>query len=233
MKRFYTDVSVISVDGGWRVMLDSRPVRTVGGAGQIVPSRALAESLAGEWRSQGETIDPRAFPLRDLADYAIDRIAPDPPATVTALLSFAETDTLCYRADPGEPLHQRQDEVWEPLLAAAETRHGIRFERLAGIMHRPQPAATLARLRSVLTALDPFTLAAAKTLASLAGSLTIALAALEEGAEPDALWAAANLEEDWQAAIWGWDSDALARRNRRQAEFALAMMLAALSRERG
>ena len=33
------------------------------------------------------------------------------------------------------------------------------------------------------------------------------------------LWDAANLEEDWQVEQWGADAEALARRNRREAEF--------------
>ena len=71
MKRFYKDVSVEPADGGFRVTLDDRPIRTQGGAAQVVPTRALAEAMAEEWRTQGEEIDPKGFALRDLADYAI------------------------------------------------------------------------------------------------------------------------------------------------------------------
>ena len=44
----------------------------------------------------------------------------------------------------------RQVEVWEPLLTAAEQRWDIHFERVSGIIHRPQPPATLARLHAAL-----------------------------------------------------------------------------------
>ena len=64
---------------------------------------------------------------------------------------------------------------------------------------------------------------------SLAASLTVALAALEDGAEADALWAAANLEEDWQAELWGEDLLAKERRDRRAAEFAGAHAFARLA----
>ncbi len=75
---------------------------------QIVPTRALAEAIAGEWSGQGEEIDTARFIFRDLADYAIDIAAPDPSGAAASMLRFAETDTLCYRADPDEPLHARQ-----------------------------------------------------------------------------------------------------------------------------
>jgi chaperone required for assembly of F1-ATPase len=231
MKRFYKDVSIEETGGGFRVTLDGRPIRTQGGAPQVVPTRALAEAMAGEWRAQGEEIDPKSFVLRDLADFAIDHVAPDPVAAAARLLSFAETDTLCYRADPDEPLYRRQQALWEPLIQAAEARHGVRLERVSGIRHRPQPPETLDRLRAALEALDPFTLAALETLTRLAASLTVGLAALEPDADPEELFAAANCEQDWQAELWGWEWQAQEDRALRLEAFRRAMEFARLARE--
>ncbi len=230
MKRFYSDATARQVDGGWGVALDGRAVRTQGGQAQCVLSRALAESLADEWRAQGEEIDPHAFPLRDMADLAIDHVAPGPAETIDKLLRYAETDTLCYRAEPDEPLFRRQDEVWEPLLSALEQRASIRFNRIGGVGYRPQPPATLDRLRSLLEGENAFTLAALTTLASLAASLSIALLALEDEADAEALFAAANLEEDWQAEQWGWDAPAAARRATRLETFRKAAHFARAAR---
>ncbi len=233
MKRFYTTATVAPADGGWRVLLDGRGIKTAMGAPQVVPTEVLAEGLAAEWNAQGDEIVPTGFVLRDMADYAIDIVGTDRDAAIAGLLRFAETDTLCYRADPEDALFARQQDVWEPCLQAAETRHGIRFERISGIMHRPQPATTLDALRAHLATLDDFTLAAVNTLASLAASLTIALAALDDGADAQALWTLANLEEDWQAELWGADYEAKELRERRSAEFAQALRFAALARSAG
>jgi chaperone required for assembly of F1-ATPase len=230
VKRFYREVTCEPVEGGWQVTLDGRAVRTQGGGPQVVPSRALGEFLAGEWAAQGEEIDPRAFAYRDLADYAIDHVAPDREATIAKLLGYAETDTLCYRADPDEPLHKRQWQVWEPLVAALEAREGVRMERVSGIVHRPQPSATLAALRARLGAMDQFTLAALQTLASLAASLRIGLAALQPDADARALWDAAELEEQWQTEQWGRDAEAEARSERRRSDFLRAVEFARAAR---
>ena len=223
MKRFYEAVTVEAAEGGWRVLLDGRAIRTAGGAAQIVPSRALAEALAAEWARQGEEIDASAFGLRDLTDYALDIVSTERATVIGNLLRFAKSDTLCYRAEAGEALAERQNEIWEPLLTAAEARWDIHFARIEGIIHHPQPEATLARMKAVLEAEDSFTLAALNTLASLAASLIIALAAIAPRADAEALWNAANLEEDWQAELWGKDAEAEALRTRRFAEFAGAM----------
>lgn len=231
MKRFYKAVSIAPVDGGWQVLLDGRPIKTAGKRAQIVASAALAEAMAAEWDGQGETIDPARFVLRDLADYAIDIVTPDRAAVIGELLPYAETDTLCYRGDEDEPLHARQIEVWEPVLAAAEQRWDVHFERATSIIHRPQPAATLARMEAVLAAESAFTLAALRTLASLACSLVVALAAIVPGADAAALWDAANLEEDWQVELWGKDAEAADLRERRLATFVAAIRFAELARK--
>lgn len=230
MKRFYRDVTVAPTEGGWRVLLDGRAIKTVGGKPQIVPSAALAEVMAAEWAGQGEEIDTTAFLFRDMADYAIDVVATRRDEAVAAIVAYGESDTLCYRADPDEAFHARQRDVWEPVLEAAEERHGVRFRRVSGIIHRPQPEETLAQLRRFVAAQDDFALAALRNLASLAASLVIALAALEPDADVTALWNAANLEEDWQAELWGKDAEAQARREKRAAAFAASARFAALSR---
>ena len=230
MKRFWKDATVEPFEGAYRVALDGRPIRTQGGAPQIVPGAGLAEALAAEWRAQGEEIDPQAFALRDLADFAIDHVRADRAGAIAGLLRYAETDTLCYRADPDEPLYRRQQDLWEPLLKAFEARHGVRLERISGVVHRAQPEATIARLGDILAAHDDFTLAALTTLAALAASLAVALEALEPAADPAALFAAANCEQDWQAELWGWEATAESLRAARLAAFEKALEFASLAR---
>jgi len=226
MKRFWKEVAVEQAEGGWRVTLDGRPIKTQGGAPQVVPTQALAELLAAEWRAQGEEIDPTAFAARDLADYAIDMVAADPSAIADKLMRYGETDTLCYRADPDEPLHKRQWAEWEPLLTTFEGREGVRMERVSGIVHKPQRAETLAKLTARLEALDAFTLAALEVLTSLSASLTVGLSALEPNAKLETLWRAAELEEAWQVELWGSDWEAEERRERRKADFLRAVEFA-------
>ena len=235
IRRFYKVVTLGEVPGakkpGYQVLLDGRGIKTVGGAPQVVPTQALGEAMAAEWRRQGEKIDPASLPLRDIADYAIDMVAADPAGTARALVSYAETDTLCYRADPDEPLHARQQAVWEPLLAAFEAAHGIGLVRVSGVLHRPQPPETIAVLEARLNTLGPFALAGVEAMAKLAASLITALAALDAAHEAEqlALWSAACLEEEWQADLWGRDWEAEERRARREADFLRACAFARMA----
>lgn len=233
MKRFYDNVGVAEAGEGWQVTLDGRGLKTVGGNPQIVPSKALAQALANEWDEQGEDIDVKRFRMRDTADYAIEQIAAEPDACVSKLLGYAETDTLCYRADPEEALYHKQLEVWEPIVSRLEAREGIKLVRVSGIIHREQSAEALATLRARLENYDPFALAGLELLASLAASLTIALEVAQPQGDPEVLWRAASLEEEWQADLWGRDAQAEERRaERRTAFLSAADWLSLLAQEK-
>jgi len=219
VKRFYKEATV---GEGNRILLDGRPVRTPGRVPLALPNARLAEAIADEWTAQGKDIDPRAMRLTGLANAAIDRIAPDPAAFAQGLAAYGESDLLCYRADGPAALVARQIEMWEPPLAWARARYDVKFEVVAGIIHKPQPPETVARLAAALAARDPFELAGLSPLVTISGSLIVALALAEGAIGLDAAWAAAALDELWQAQNWGEDADAARALAARRADFAAA-----------
>ena len=219
MKRFWKEVSVEFGEAGHALRLDSRAVRTPGRAELALPTTALADAVAEEWRGVGETIDPRAMPLTGLANAAIDRVAPDPATFAAGLARYGESDLLYYRAESPEPLIARQEALWDPLLEWARGRYDVHFETVAGVMHHAQPPATVTRLREAVAALDAFHLAGLSPLVTVTGSLVASLALLEGAADPDAIWRAAHVDEDWQAEQWGEDDLATNARAVRRADF--------------
>lgn len=215
MKRFW---QAVAVEGG-EVRLDGRPVRTPGRAPLVVPCPRLAEAIADEWRAVEREIDPRAMPLTGLANAAIDRIAPDPAAFAAGLARYGESDLLCYRADGPAELVARQRQAWDPLLDWARGRYDVHFEVTAGIVHRAQPPATIARLAEAVAARTPFELAGLSPVVTVTGSLVAALALLEGAADADTVWRAARIDEDWQAEHWGEDEIAARARDAHRADF--------------
>jgi len=225
MKRFWKDASV---DAELGVRLDSKPLRTPGRAPLLLPTRALADAVADEWRASGETVDPRGMPLTGLSNAAIDRIAPDPATFAAGLAAYAESDLLCYRADAPEELADRQRAAWDPLLDWARHRYDVHFEIVTGIMHRAQPRATLARLGEAVAARGPFELAALSPVVTIGGSLVAALALAEGAASAEAVWSAALVDEDFQADRWGRDPLAEAAAAVRRQDFDAGVRLLGL-----
>lgn len=222
MKRFWKSVSVDPAGEQWEVRLDGRPIRTPARAPLMVRSRALADAIAAEWAAQGEDVDPRSMPLTGLANAAIDRVAPDPAAFASDLARYAQGDLLCYRAGEPAELVARQAAEWDPLLDWARSRYDIAFELVTGIIHRPQPPATVARLADAVAALDPFRLAALSPLVTISGSLIVPLALMEGRIAADEAFALAHLDELWQVEQWGEDDLALKARDARRADFLAA-----------
>lgn len=216
VKRFWKQVTVEADNG---IALDGRPVRTPGRVPLVVPTVALAEAIAEEWRGAGETIDPRAMPLTGLANAAIDRVGADRAAFAAGLARYGESDLLCYRAEEPAALVDRQAAAWDPLLDWARRRYDVHFEPVAGVMPHPQPEATIARLSEAVAALDAYRLAGLSPIVTIGGSLVAALALVEEAATPEAVWQATHVDEDWQAEQWGEDALATQAAEARRAEF--------------
>ena len=216
MKRFWKQVSIDAERG---VRLDDKPVRTPGRLPLVLPSDALAEAVADEWRAVEGDIDPRAMPLTGLSNAAIERVAADPALFAANLAAYAESDLLCYRADAPPELVARQNAQWNPPLDWAERRYGVQFELATGIVHKPQPDATIERLAVAVSARDAFELAGLSPIVTITGSLVLGLALIERAMDADGVWTAANVDEDWQAEQWGEDDLAVQARNVRRAEF--------------
>ena len=229
MKRFWKEVGVDPRDGGWAIQLDGKPVRTPARQALVVPGEALAEAIAAEWRSVEDEIDPRAMPLTGLANAAIDRIAPDSQAFAAGLARYAEADLACYRSEWPPELAERQRIAWDSLLAWARRRYDVDFATTSGLIHVPQPQATVDRLAHAVAALDPFRLAGLSPLVTAGGSLVAGLAVLEKALTADQGWEAVSVDERWQLEQWGADAEAEAALENKRRDFMAAARFLALA----
>lgn len=230
-KRFYQEVAVKEERGGAAsLLLDGKPVRTPGKAPLVLPTLALAEAVAGEWRAQGERVDPTTMPLTKLANSAIDGVSGRERAVIDDLLAFAGSDLLCYRTQGPRGLTAAQAKHWDQVLAWAKDALGAPLVLSQGIVHVAQPGASLDRLKDTLAGSDAFSLAALHVMTSLTGSALLALAVALGRMTPEEAWGAAHVDEDWQTSQWGEDAEAAARRKNRWRDFEAAARLVALAK---
>src|SRR3954467_11905404 len=82
-------------DGAFVLTLDGRPARTPGRRPLAVPTRALGEALAQEWRGPGGGIGPATMPLTRMVNSTIDGVADDPAAVVNDVAKYAASDLVC------------------------------------------------------------------------------------------------------------------------------------------
>lgn len=222
MKRFWKQADIAEVGSGFGINLDGRRLKTPVRSDLYVPTKALAEAIAAEWRDCGETIDPRAMPLTGLANAAIERVGPDRKAFAAGLARYAESDLICYRADGPAALVARQAESWDALLAWARRRYDVDFATCSGVMHVAQPEETVRKLAHAVATLDVFQLAGLSPLVTIGGSLVAALAVLEEMMPAKEAWEAVSLDDRWQLEKWGDDPEAKSALDARRRDFMVA-----------
>ena len=229
MKRFWKDAEAVERDRAWGVELDGKPVRTPAREPLEVPTSALAEAIAEEWKSVEDKIEPRAMPMTGLANAAIDRVATNKELFARGLANYAEGDLACYRAEGPRELVERQALQWDALLSWGRRRFDVDFRTTCGILHVDQPAATVEQLSHAVASLDAFRLAGLSPLVTIGGSLVAGLAVLEKAITAAEAWNAVSIDERWQLEQWGADSEAeMALENKRRDFFAAARFLSLL-----
>lgn len=229
IKRFYRSVSVRDEDGAFIVLLDSRPLKTPAGNVLTLPVLPLAEAVAREWDDQTDRILAGRMPLTRLVITALEQTAVRAGQTVDRLAAYGETDLLCHRADYPEELAKRQQAAWQPVLDWAAEVLGVRLVPVAGVRPLQQAPSSLANLRRHLERLDPISLTAADTAASVTGSVILSLALAYRHLDAEVAWRTARIDEDYQIETWGEDAEALRQAaERRKALDAAATIFAAL-----
>jgi chaperone required for assembly of F1-ATPase len=220
-KRFYANAGVGETDGGFTVTLDGKPIKTPSGRTVIVPSRSLAETIAAEWNAQGENIEPLTMPLTRLANSVVQGVVDQAEAVRDDVAKYVASDLLFYRAGHPEGLVAREASHWDPVLFWAAEALGAHFILAEGVMHVSQPQSAIAAARAGLPA-DPWAIAAMHMITTLTGSALLALALFHGVIDPDQAWAAAHVDEDWNAEKWGVDEEVAARRAAKLVDFGAA-----------
>jgi len=220
-KRVYSNVGVVEVPGGFAVTLDDKPIRTPSGRQVVVPIRDIADAIAAEWRAQRETIDPLTMPLTRLANSVVEAVVDRVDAVTDDVAKYFQSDLLFYRAGHPDALVAREAAHWDPVLFWAADALGAHFILAEGIVHVRQPESAVAAARAALPT-DPWSIAALHVITTLTGSALLALALLRGVLDQDQVWAAAHVDEDWNAEKWGVDEEIAARRAARFVEFAAA-----------
>ncbi len=228
-KRFYTHAGVAEAPDGFVVTLDDKPIRTPSGQALVAPNRQIAEAIAGEWQAQQEFIDPLTMPLTRLANSVVDAVVDRVDAVTEDIAKYFGSDLLFYRAGHPETLVARESEHWDPVLFWAADALGAHFILTEGIVHVRQPDAAIAAARAALPG-DAWSIAALHVVTALTGSALLALALLRGVLDPDQVWKAAHVDEDWNIEKWGVDEEVAARRAARLVDFrAAAGLLKALN----
>jgi chaperone required for assembly of F1-ATPase len=228
-KRFYAQAGVAESPEGFTITLDDRPVRTPSGRALVAPTRDIADAIAAEWDAQKEVVYPLTMPLTRFANSIVDAVVDRVEAVADDIARYFGSDLLFYRAGHPDVLVAREATHWDPVLFWAAQALGAHFILAEGIGHVRQPDQAIAAARAALPD-DPWSVAALHVVTTTTGSALLALALLHGVLDPEGVWAAAHVDEDWNISQWGIDDEVAERRAARLVDFpAAASILGALN----
>ncbi|HEU4837811.1 MAG TPA: ATP12 family protein [Micavibrio sp.] len=204
MKRVYKVASHTKTEDGWVVQLDGKSVKTPSGQPLAAPNRIIADAIVREWSDQKDDIVPDSMPITQILNTAIDRMRERDVMTKT-LLSYLDTDLLCYRVKEPLELSKRQKEVWDRWLTWFDEHFESPLDVTFGIEALKQDSDTHKQIWNYIEALDEYYFAVLQIVTSLSGSIVLGLAFLESEAGPEDIFNAAELEEIYHAQLAGED----------------------------
>ncbi len=214
--------------GGFAVTVNGVAVKTPRGHPLVVPGAALARQIArevagvlavdaGGLAGRGLKDPVRAANFR-IAAGAIDVIAHEPGARariIADLAAYGGTDLVCIRAANPDALVEAESRAWQPLVEWFEREFGAGLATATGLNVPQHDPAALAAIARAVEAADDFTLAALSLAARAAGSIVIGLALIRGRLDAEGAFAAATVEEAYQAERWGADAEAIQAREAR------------------
>ena len=230
-KRFWKQVQLVPQEGAFAVQLDGRSVRLPGKTALCVPSRALAEALVAEWQAAGQGgegyFTPDDLPLTGIAGSMLERTPHAREGVLESLLAYANSDLVCYRDGARGKLAEQQAALWNPWLVWLEATYGVAFHTTHGVMPIRQSEQALQVLRTAMQGMTDAQLAVLGVAVPALGSLVLGLALLG-GAAVEELVASATVDERYQMAVWGQDTEVTDRIASMQMELETAARFDAL-----
>lgn len=230
-KRFWKQVQLVPQEGAFAVQLDGRSVRLPGKTALCVPSRALAEALVAEWQAAGQGgegyFTPDDLPLTGIAGSMLERTPHAREGVLESLLAYANSDLVCYRDGARGKLAEQQAALWDPWLAWLGATYGVAFHTTHGVMPIRQSEQALQVLRAAMQGMTDAQLAVLGVAVPALGSLVLGLALLG-GAAVEELVASATVDERYQMAVWGQDTEVTDRIASMQMELETAARFDAL-----
>ncbi|MDH3239861.1 MAG: hypothetical protein OEO83_04260 [Alphaproteobacteria bacterium] len=215
------ETGIAREEAGFAVTLNGAPAKTPGRHPLIVPGAALAREIAKEikdviadqpgalsGKGKGAQI---AAPNFRIAAGAIDVITHERGArdrVVADLSGYGATDLVCFRCSHPDALVAAQAAAWAPLTDWFAAEFGASLSVTSGLAAPDHDPRALAAIAAAVGAADDFTLAALSLATRSAGSVVIGLALARGRIDAAEAFAAATVDEIYQAERWGADEEA-------------------------
>lgn len=204
-------VAVEKKGAHWHVLLDGKPIKAPSGKVVEIVTKELAEKIAGEWRKAEKKINLLLMPFTRLAISVTECDERRRDAAIRHLLSYAETELMCYREPKDAALIARQNATWNPWLEWMQKEFGMQLPTHRGIVADAATVTVSPKVSAHIQALPDRDILLLEQMVGMTGSFVLGLALIGKKLTVAEVLAAAFLDENYQREQWGEDAESADR----------------------
>ncbi|MDC0227688.1 hypothetical protein OAK51_04235 [Alphaproteobacteria bacterium] len=213
MKKFWKKVEIREIfKNTFQVQLDKKILKTPMKKDLRFLNYHIAFETSKEWDIDGPIINTDGMIFYGLMSTAIDKIAKNRTLFINEILSFIDTDLICYRADAPNELVQLQNKKWDPIISIIEKYTGFRLETFIGIMPSKQKKAVHLKVKQLVNKFSDLEISALHRITNVTGSIFLSLCILKGDLYKNHAFELSFLDELWQAENWGDEEEASKKR---------------------
>ncbi|XP_076314628.1 ATP synthase mitochondrial F1 complex assembly factor 2-like [Tachypleus tridentatus] len=169
-----------------------------------VPNESLALAVANEWDTQKDKIQPDTMNITGLCYTALDNPTKKTKEnSVSEILEFLGTDTLCYRVNEPERLKQLQKDKWDPVIDWFQQRYQVELKVSKSLLVPVIPQQTKETLQRHLFSFSDWALLGVSLAVENLKSIVLTLSLIDRFLDVETAVSLSRLEVEFQTDQWG------------------------------
>ena len=219
MKRFFHDVSVRKETDGFSVLTDDRPMNFLKTSRKmILPTKALAETVADEWRALPDEFKAKDLPVTCFLSGVAAWDETDERNVRQKMMAVLPCDAaLCVAPDPPR-LDQAMADAFQPVVDAVNRAAGTDFVLTRSVSGAEPSERSRRAFEDHLAGQTRLGLACLSKLTAVFGSLLLAFAVEKRLLTAAKAFDVSITEELYQNGFWPADAEAQSARDAKRGE---------------
>ena len=209
MRKFWETIQLKKIHiSSYEIFLDNKILRTPLKKKLTIPNEKIAEEIYKEWNQDTNILDTDAMIFYGIISTSIDKIINNRISYINDILSFIDTDLICYRAEEPNDLVQWQSKNWDPILLKIEKYINNKVDVFKGIMPSKQKKGIKLKIIKFLTKFSDLEIIVLHRITNITGSVFLSLCILNNDLIKEKAFELSYLDELWQAENWGYEEEA-------------------------
>jgi chaperone required for assembly of F1-ATPase len=201
VQQLFQEVITTKTDEGNVFFANGKPLRTKKGKILRAPNEEIAAEIVSEWKSQKVKVAIETMPFTHILNTKIDRVASGRNAVIAGLLKYIDTDLICYYAPGPQELVMLQRQRWDPFRLWFSQHFACELKTTDSLQAQLQPEKAKQAVFEKMGKMNDDILTLLLWVASLGGSLVMALAFVQQAFGTEQILHSRFVDEDYRTSL--------------------------------